>query len=860
MALSSAYELVFRDDFDGTLNAYGDGRGLWSTSGRRDDLMTNGPQSVFLSDATRTQDGRAVGIDPLKVSNGSLNIGSGVIPDDKLDLVRDALAGVGRADQAGQVRYYTGMVSTAETWAQAYGYYEITAEIPVGKGHWPAFWLAPAGIGWPPEIDIFEIYSKGVGAPTGKDNTFSSAAFFDRTDIAGNQTQDVDWTNPHDPDADGNPRAPMVKQLSGGEQYIFQHTTDALQEFGADLHDGKWTWAAEWTPDHIAFHFGRDRESMVEIYRSPVPEDLTTPMYVIINDQIGSTWGWNPVDGLDHLTFAPGNDFKIDSVAVYALKPTHEIRADGIGAVVVDDETGSRIVGSAGDDVIVTGGGAGQDFVSLGGGRDILHVTRGTGNAIVSDFGADDLIVLEGFHFDGAQDAKTRLTQVGNDVWLANGAYPSDPQTIVFRDTRAEAFQIDQFAVRWSVTPNVWTSGTRDARRIADADGDGLIAAGDDGDRMTDTGGIGRGAITLRGGAGGDEFFVYRRDTLVTDMPVGGVDLVHALHNFTLPDHVENLTALPGARRAVFTGNAGDNRIEGNSHANTLRGGQGDDLIVTVDGDDVIVHAFGDGHDVVLGFDASDRIRLTGYAVGDAADLLSRLRQDGAHVHLDLGEGGSISFRDTELSAFGDGSFEIAAGGGRAFGQTVADPLAQPGESRAGTAEDHDPPRADPPIPDQPAPPDPDRSGMNLQGHDHGERLRGGSLDDMLRGGAGDDLLRGLDGDDWLDGRTGRNHLNGGAGQDTLVAQGCGDRLYGEEGEDLFILTACASNTEIMDFAPGDRLDISRIAQAAEDVRLTQAGNWLRLWVQPDEDGDWQDIAGIRLADPTQVWDALQFG
>lgn len=857
----SEYEVVFRDDFDTTLNAYRDGRGLWSTSGRRDDLMTNGPQSVFLADVTQISDGELVGIDPLVVANGSLNIRSGVIPDDKLDLVHEALAGVGRADQAEQVRYYTGMVSTAETWAQAYGYYEITAEIPVGKGHWPAFWLAPAGIGWPPEIDIFEVYSKGVGGThTGKDNTFSSAAFFDSKDTEGNETQSVDWQNPYDLDADGNPRDPITKQLIGGEQSIFQHTTNALEQFGADIHDGPWTWAAEWRPEYIAFYFGRDPDSLVEIYRTPVPEDLTTPMYVIINDQISSTWGWNPVAGLDHLTFAPGNDFKIHSVSVHALKPTREIVADGIGAVIVDDERSSRIVGSFGNDVIVSGGGAGQDFVSLGGGSDILHFTRGTGNALVSDFGADDHIVLEGFHFDGVEGAMQRLTQVGKDVWLANGAYPSDPQTVIFRDTRVEDFQPGQFVVRWSVTPNIWTSLALDARRVVDRDADGLIVAGGDGVRMTDIGGASDVAITMRGGPGGDEFFVYRTDTIVTEIPNGGVDTAHALHSFTLPQHIENLVALPGARQVVLVGNAGDNRIEGNAHSNTLRGGGGDDLIVTGSGSDLIVHAYGDGHDVVLGFDAGDAVRIEGYHVEDAAELLPRLRQEGVHVRLDLGAGGSLTFRDTDLSAFGAGSLEVAAGGGRAFGARLANRYAQPGESLSGSpalAEDR-PEENDTVLYGEPVPLRGDHSGTTMQGHDHGDRLRGGPLDDVLLGGAGNDLLRGLDGNDWLDGRTGSNHLNGGAGQDTLVAQGFGDRLYGGEGEDLFIFVADAMGTMIMDFVDGDQLDLSRVADSVENVRLTPKGLWLRLSIELD--AEWKDIGGIRLADQSQVWDAMQFG
>lgn len=40
-----------------------------------------------------------------------------------------------------------------------FGTFEIEAQLPYGKNLWPAFWLSPLDQ-WPPELDVFEGYSK----------------------------------------------------------------------------------------------------------------------------------------------------------------------------------------------------------------------------------------------------------------------------------------------------------------------------------------------------------------------------------------------------------------------------------------------------------------------------------------------------------------------------------------------------------------------------------------------------------------------------------------------------------------------------------------------------------------------------
>lgn len=63
--------------------------------------------------------------------------------------------------------YTSGMVTTGPApakdgyappgFAFTYGYAEIRAKFPAGRGLWPAFWLMSADRSWPPEIDIVEV-------------------------------------------------------------------------------------------------------------------------------------------------------------------------------------------------------------------------------------------------------------------------------------------------------------------------------------------------------------------------------------------------------------------------------------------------------------------------------------------------------------------------------------------------------------------------------------------------------------------------------------------------------------------------------------------------------------------------------
>jgi beta-glucanase (GH16 family) len=58
-------------------------------------------------------------------------------------------------------RFFNRTIDTDGHFSQTYGYFEIEAKLPTGKGVWPAFWLLNHSGATRPEIDVLEAYPGG---------------------------------------------------------------------------------------------------------------------------------------------------------------------------------------------------------------------------------------------------------------------------------------------------------------------------------------------------------------------------------------------------------------------------------------------------------------------------------------------------------------------------------------------------------------------------------------------------------------------------------------------------------------------------------------------------------------------------
>ena len=251
--LKATATLTFREEFDG-LSLWNGQTGTWRTSQVHDDprgsggTLTNNGELQWYINAMYP---RTAAIKPWTVSRGVLTLAAYRADRDLSALVSD-------------YKYVSGHLNTFPSFAQTYGYFEISAKLPKGKGLWPAFWLLPTDRTWPPEIDVME--------------------------VLGDDTQTLH----------------MHMHSNAGGKRVSKGHAHKTPDMSAAFH----TYGVDWQKDYITWYFdGR------EVFKTETPPDLHKPMYMLVNLAVGGHWPGAP-------TFAtpfPAR-YQIDYVRAYKSK------------------------------------------------------------------------------------------------------------------------------------------------------------------------------------------------------------------------------------------------------------------------------------------------------------------------------------------------------------------------------------------------------------------------------------------------------------------------------------------------------------------------------------------------------------
>ncbi len=172
---------------------------------------------IYIDPAMKGAGTKPIGVSPFSIDDGVLTITASPTPE----ALKSALFNQPTV---------SGLLTTRESFAQTYGYFEAKIDIPAGSGLWPAFWLAPANGSWPPEIDIMENYGGASSTVTAHSGT--------RAD----------------------------------------HKTSGAEYWDPGIAEGAHVWGLSWTATDLIWYLDD-----VEIYRTPTPAAMNVPMYLLIN-------------------------------------------------------------------------------------------------------------------------------------------------------------------------------------------------------------------------------------------------------------------------------------------------------------------------------------------------------------------------------------------------------------------------------------------------------------------------------------------------------------------------------------------------------------------------------------------------
>lgn len=276
--------------------------------------------------------------------------------------------------------YNSGIITTEKSFNFEYGLVEVSAKLPAGAGLWPAIWLLPSDLGWPPEIDIMEMLGN---AP------------------------DVIYASTH----------------SGAN-----NDSSTLQAYVGDTTQSFHTYGLDWEPDHITWYFDGNAIRTVA-----TPADMHQPMYLLINLAVGGDGSW---PGPPNSATQFPAQMSIDYVRIYASSATTAVSGTGAQPpgppVTIQGDTavpaGSPVITS----VITTPGsgvlGVGATVtltvtfsaaVTVAGGTPTLALNDGGTATYVSGSGSNALVFS---HTVAAGQNAADLAPVASNAIALNGA------------------------------------------------------------------------------------------------------------------------------------------------------------------------------------------------------------------------------------------------------------------------------------------------------------------------------------------------------------------------------------------------------------------------------------------------------
>jgi len=225
---------TFADEFD-TLSLRRDGHGAWNTTFGYDGvhnftLPGNAELQLYVDERFTGSGDDPMGFMPFELNDGVL------------DIIADRVT----PEQSARMwsfNYASGLLTTRESFSQQYGYFEIRARLPAEHGMWPAFWMVPSSMEWPPEIDVLEYLGR---------------------------EPDRYYAGIH-----AEPDGVRIDDVIG---------IDIPGPIGA-FH----TYGVLWDARHLTFYLdGR------AVRRLPTPKDMHQPMYLLVNMAVGGNWAQAP--------------------------------------------------------------------------------------------------------------------------------------------------------------------------------------------------------------------------------------------------------------------------------------------------------------------------------------------------------------------------------------------------------------------------------------------------------------------------------------------------------------------------------------------------------------------------------------